>query len=199
MAKPETELDEHFRERYLDAGSPEAAARVERAREVVEAMRRYDALAGGEEKERADLGRALGKFARIARLNDQLRDARDAWEDAIEIWRELDRHKAMFLARLEQTVALAESYIAGDETIELAEITRRFEALEARIASDDTGKLSLYEDFVASHRGCWHAGRAEFEEASEHIGRALELRRARGNARHIEQTELLLDRIARSG
>ena len=162
-------------------------------------MRRYDALAGGEEKERADLGRALGKFARIARLNDQLRDARDAWEDAIEIWRELDRHKAMFLARLEQTVALAESYIAGDETIELAEITRRFEALEARIASDDTGKLSLYEDFVASHRGCWHAGRAEFEEASEHIGRALELRRARGNARHIEQTELLLDRIARAG
>ena len=27
------------------------------------------------------------------------------------------------------------------------------DALEARIASDDTGKLSLYEDFVASHRG----------------------------------------------
>lgn len=78
MAKPETSLDERFRERYTDANTPEANARVERARQTVDAARLYDKQADGAEKERADLGRALGKFARQARLNGQLSDALDA-------------------------------------------------------------------------------------------------------------------------
>jgi tetratricopeptide (TPR) repeat protein len=198
MAKPETSLDERFRERYTAANTPEANARVERARQTVDAARLYDKQADGEEKERADLGRALGKFARQARLNGQLSDALDAWTDAIEVWRELGRGKATFLAELEHTATLAEHLLSVESDLDgekLEEITGRFDALMARLSSstDEGEDLSMYEDFIEEYRGRWHAQRAEIPEARAHMGRALELRRERGSARHIEQTERLLE------
>mgnify|MGYP000288850489 CR=1 FL=1 len=194
MAKPETHLDEHYRERFVDAGTSEARARVERALAVVDAVRlEPEVLENSDvsEKERADLGRALGKFARVARLNDEPARALDAWKEAIEIWRELGREKARFLAELEYATTCAE-----DESGDGEDVTTLFLSLQHRLDEDEA--FSLYADFLAEHRARWHAANARFDEALACITRALELRRARGNAKHIATTEALRARIERA-
>lgn len=125
----------------------------------------------------AHLGRALQKLSEAQRLAGSFDEARAAKEEAIDIWQDLGRAKAHFLCRLKLAMI---DHQAG-------QFERAATALEALEDELDQG-FEMYTDFLAEARArCYHAlGRRD--EALTQIRRALAVRLARGNPRHIEVT-----------
>ncbi|RDV37740.1 hypothetical protein DV096_11510 [Bradymonadaceae bacterium TMQ3] len=125
----------------------------------------------------AHLGRALQKLSEALRLADCFDEARTAKREAIAIWQKLGRAKAHFLCRLKLAMI---DHQAG-------QFERAATALEALEDELDQG-FAIYTDFLAEARArCYHAlGRRD--AAIAQIQRALKVRIARGNSRHIEDT-----------
>ncbi|TXD35608.1 hypothetical protein FRC98_15480 [Lujinxingia vulgaris] len=125
----------------------------------------------------AHLGRALQKLSEAQRLANRFEEARASKAEAIAIWQKLGRAKAHFLCRMKLAMI---DHQAG-------EFERAATALEALEDELDQG-FTIYTDFLAEARArCYHAlGRRD--AATAQIQRALKVRLARGNARHIEVT-----------
>lgn len=143
------------------------------------------------EKARADLGRALRRRGKKLAARERFEDALPLAREAVQIWTELGRTRARFLGRLE----LAE-VLAGLGEHEAAEA--RFDELAAEL-DEDPDQLGCYEDFWCEARAHQLAACGDPLRAAELVRRALALRRARGNARHIAQTEQLLASLTSSG
>ena len=133
--------------------------------------------------ERADLGRLLGKLGRNLRLVGRTQEALEAQEEAAQIWHDLEREKAEFLARLYCAVLQGER---GDD----AATHDAFARLHERVRQDDA--FAVYEDFLLEYHARFLAERQQLDAARTHMARALALRTRRGNAGQIAQTRALI-------
>src|SRR5690554_2749662 len=134
------------------------------------------------------LGRALQKQSEALPLAGSFDEARQTKEEAIRIWETLGRDKARFLCRLK--LAMIDHQAGEFERAAFA-----LEALEDELAQG----YAMYTDFLAEARArCYHA-LVRHSEALSQIQRALKVRGARGNARHIEATAKIVAIIERGG
>lgn len=135
------------------------------------------------ELERTRLGRTLNRLSTYLRLDDDCDEAREYCEEAIDIWRDLGRDRATFLARLRRAAI---------------DVRRgRFDEAERQVddlvdeAADDP--FTVYRDFALELRGRLHARAGRAEQATDDLDRALEFRRNDDRDRLVQQTRRLLE------
>lgn len=166
-----TTLDEKLRDQPTDESLLEEAL-AEEQRKV--SSLRLTAKDDPSELNTTRLGRQRQRQSEYLRLAGRLDEAREAIEEAISIWEKYGRHRAFFLARLKRAVLTANTDALQDLLDEMDEET------------------AVYEDFLHEAMGRVHMLRGEVEEAHLHLLKALEIRRVRGNDRHIAQTKEML-------
>lgn len=137
------------------------------------------------ELDRTRLGRTLNRLCDYLRLNDEPDAAREAGREALAIWKELERRKAAFLARLRLAKVERRAGAPADALDILADL----------IDSADDDELSIYRDFALEARALCHCGCGSTEDALADLDRALELRVERGSKRQIEATRRLIERV----
>lgn len=169
------------------ADSPETLAdALPKERKTVAKMREL-ALEDPSELNVSHLGREASRLADHLLLAEELDEALRLKEEAIGVWRKLDRPKAIYLAELDAAEIVFE---LGRHDEALAEIDRLVEMSAAE-------SFGVYRDFALELRARCLARCERAKEACEDLDEALELRRERGNARQIEETERLRKLIAR--
>ena len=175
-----TYVDQELRVRPDSESELEGA--IEKERETVTSLRR-DVDAEPSELNKSHLGRELNRLADHLFLADELEEATQLKEEALDIWRDLDRQKAAFLSRLN----LAEFHF------EAGHHGRAFDILEMLLDQSASGDTEVYRDFVREVYGrcAFRAGR--IDEALEALEDALDIRRERGNDQQVEQTEHMLE------
>jgi tetratricopeptide (TPR) repeat protein len=176
-------------ETYVDETFCERARCEETLREAIRSQRddletlRETLRTDPSELERTRLGRTLNRLSTYLRLTDECDRACEYCDEAIEIWRDLGRERATFLARLRRA--------ALDIRREaFAEAERRLDELVEEAADEP---FAIYRDFALEFRGRLHARRGRREQAVEDFERALELRRNDGRDRLVQQTEHMLE------
>jgi tetratricopeptide (TPR) repeat protein len=171
--------------RRQPASTKKLAVALQKERESVAMMRR---LAQDEPSELnlSHLGRELSRLADHLLLADSPDEALPLKVEAVDIWRELGRDKAVFLAELD----------AAEIVFELGRCDEALAELDRLVESSRTEALAVYRDFVLELRGRCLARAGQVGLAREDLEEAMELRCERGNARQIEETERLLELIA---
>ena len=183
MAQITTKLGDGLVRVAADPDEVESA--LERHRITVERLRELAADSPGDESAQADLGRSLGRLAELAKLAEAWDEARTAREESVQIWRTLGRDKACVLGELQSALYL---HLEGDEHAAHA----RFDMLEGMMQLPD---FAMYRDFYWEYRGTAFAREGAADRAINCFEKALQLRLERGNARQIEETEILLTRV----
>jgi tetratricopeptide (TPR) repeat protein len=169
------------------------AVALEQEREAVDKMRRL-AQDDPSELNSSHLGRELSRLADHLLLAERPDEALPLKEEAVDIWRELGRDKAVFLAELDATEMVFE--MASDLVSDLARREQAVEELDRLVEASELEALEVYRDFALEVRARCLARLGEIERARDDLDETLELRRSRGNARQIEQTERLIGLIA---
>ena len=174
-----TDIDEQLRRVPRDPRKVREA--LEESREQLEYLRervRQDATTLNTTR----LGRHLQRHGRLLRFAGRRSEAVDCKTKAIEIWREYGRERAHFLCRLQRCAIRGE---AGDVDQALDELVMLRKQLDER-----TG---VYRDMLEETLGTCHYRCGDYARALEALGRALQIRRQRGNQRHIEDTQRIID------
>jgi tetratricopeptide (TPR) repeat protein len=181
IVRIERSLDENFVER---AASPEqAVAAVEHFRVQVEVARGLCAVDRSGDN-LGILGRELVRLADALRLADAVDEARDALVEALQVWEELDRDRAAFMARMK-----------------LADVEERGGCVETALTlwdglmdESERAEVAMYRDFVLFGRGVclWRQGRCR--EAVADLEAALDARQTAGRARLVAVTQAALAR-----
>ncbi len=130
------------------------------------------------------VGRQWQRLGRYLRLIGRFEEAEAAVQEAMAIWASYERKRARFVCGLQ----LVEIDLGRGR---LKEALERIEELEASM--DEA--LEVYADQVWEARGRCLAASREPEAARRALSRALKVRRQRGNQRHIEVTQDLMERI----
>lgn len=177
MAALEVEVGPDWRERAVDADA--LALALEAGERVVSACR-LDLERIDDVQRRADLGRGLQRLGRALALADRAEEAVAALEEALGIWRALERASATFLVQL----LIAQQADDLSALVTLAARTRQEQA------------LAPYEDTAALYLGCAWARRGELEQARGALEAALRVRQGRGKQAPIAQIEGLLVMLA---
>lgn len=177
-----THVDSSFRER------PDDPERLEEARR--DKKRDLASLRENLEEERDELnvtrlGRTLNRLSEYAKLAGDLEEALTYGREAADIWKELDRNRAAFLARLRCVEC---RFFRGDDRNAL-------ERLDDLVEQTEDEPFEIYRDFALEVRGRCRCADARTEAGSADLQRALEIRRERGNDRLVEQTRHVLDAI----
>lgn len=128
------------------------------------------------------LARRLQRHGRLLRFAGDFDRAADAKREAIRIWRRYDRRRAYFLCRLQAATIRFE---AGDAQEALQAATRLEDELDDR--------TEVYRDMLEELFGKCHFGGANFQRAKNHLENALDIRRQRGNERHIRRTREMIE------
>ncbi len=177
----EIEIDERFCE----------VAKV--PRQVEEALRdsrrEIEYLRGEARREQSELkvtrlGRQLQRHGRFLRLVGRFEDAREVTEEAMAIWEQYGRARALVVCRIQ----LSEIDLGGSR---VEEAVKRLE----RLSTGMEEKAAVYADQIAEVRGRSLAAAGDAQAAREALKEALEVRQQRGNERHIEMTKALMERI----
>jgi len=175
----ETHFDDQLRER-ADAEDRLRKAIAEQ-RADLETLR--DRLADETEQlDRTRLGRTLNRLADHLRLAGDCKEARRLCDEAIAIWRDLGRRRAVFLARLRR---------ADIETTR----GRHGAALEegdALVEAADDEPFAIYRDFALELRGRVRARSGDPDGAVADLEEARTIRRREGRDRLAVRTESLL-------
>jgi tetratricopeptide (TPR) repeat protein len=157
------------------------AAALPKERKTVETMREL-ALDDPSELNVSHLGREASRLADHLLLADELDEALRLKEEAIGVWRKLDRPKARFLAELD----------AAEIVFELGRHDEALDELDRLVEASEDEAFGVYRDFALELRARCLARCARVDDARADLDEALALRRERGNARQIEQTERLV-------
>ncbi len=131
------------------------------------------------------LGRELSRLADHLLLAEKPARALPLKEEAVDIWHELGRDKAGFLAELD----------AAEIVFELGRHDAALEELDRLVERSEDEPFGVYRDFALELRARCLARCGRADEALADLEAALELRRARGNERQIEETERLLELV----
>lgn len=176
-------------ETYVDDNFCDRACCRETLREAIRSQRddletlRETLRKAPSELERTRLGRTLNRLSTYLRLTDECDEACAYCEEAIDIWRDLGRDRATFLARLRRA---ALDVRRGA----FAEAEDRLDALVDEAADEP---FTVYRDFALELRGRLHARAGRPEQAIADLELALEFRREDGRDRLVAQTERLLE------
>jgi len=183
MAAIKTQIGDDFIDHVVDA--PDFESSVARQEKTVANLRR--ALeANPTELLQADLGRALQRLSEWYRWQGRYEESLPLKDEAIGIWAELKRDRARTLVQLQKALTL---HLAGDKESAYT----RFELLFPRVTGRE--ELQNYLDFAHEWRGLCYARDGKFDEALSDLQEALRLRIERGNQSHIEETQVIVDRL----
>lgn len=138
-----------------------------------------------DEENETRLGRMLQRHGTYLRLSGEFQAARDAKHEAIAIWKKYDRRRAHFLARFQ--LALIEIPAGAPE--------KTVRAIEELLTEIDE-KTLLYQDFLFEGLGRAYFRLQHFHQAGDALQKALELRKIRGNQRHVQETLEALEQVA---
>lgn len=182
MGLLKTAIDESWKEVGLDTEAAREAL-VEYSRTAQRLRELW--LNEQDESSRADLGRALRRHAHACKLTGSFAEALESQDECVKIWAELERDRALVLARIEAAdiAHLAESDDAW----------QRFHELEKVV---EEPRFEIYQDFYAEYRAlaCCREGR--FLEALGLMEQALQRRAEQGRKeRQLEETRTLICRI----
>lgn len=171
----------------------------EREREVLEALCAREP----EEKLKADLGRLLGRMGEHRRLLGEYEIAADLKHRTLNIWRDLGRLRAEWLARLRLAVVIDEALAAAsapdnasNSAANAANAPTEFTALYARTVEQE--ELRAYQDTALEARALAWARRLNRTRALEDLDAALEIRIARNAAAAVARTRNLREILERA-
>lgn len=177
----ETQFDDNLRERADDEQQLRAA--IEKERRDMQSLR--DELAENPETlDRTRLGRTLNRLSEHLKLADEYDEACNLCEEAIAIWQDLGRDRAVFLARLRRAEIEA---VRGH-------LDAAIDEADALVEATDDEPFAIYRDFALECRGRVRAMAGETEAGLADLERALERRHDEGRDRLAERTEQLLER-----
>ena len=176
-----THIDDQLREVVVDE---QRLAEAIRDSEQQLAYLREQAEEDASTLDTTRLARRLQRHGRLLRFAGKFEQATGAKHEAIQIWRRCDRRRAHFLCRLQAATIRFE---ADDAQTGLEAATRLAEELD-----DHT---EVYLDMLEELLGKCHFGCANFQQAKNHLENALEVRRQRGNERHIRRTQQMIERV----
>ncbi len=186
MGRIKTTLSSEWIE--VPADEEQAVSIYEEYRETLEKLRELHDESHEDEVLRADLGRALGRFAEAACLHGDFTSALNARDESAQIWSDMGRHRACVLARIQ---AANMAHLAG-----VPNAWKRFETL-AELVRDPL--FEIYADFLLEYRALASCRESRFEDALALMERALERRIDEGRKeRQLEETRELIRRIKAS-
>lgn len=182
-----THLDHTLRERADDPDELRDALKSEAA--DLQSVR--EALADSpNELDVTRLARVLNRLADHLRLDGRFDAAAEHATQARDIWRDMDRHRAAYLAELRRIHALGDQMEAPDSWRSAREACG---ALIDRARSQED--LEIYLDFALERRGIIAWRLDALEDAGDDLRAALEIRRERGVDRLVERTETVLEHV----
>ncbi|MFB6263248.1 MAG: hypothetical protein ABEL76_06440 [Bradymonadaceae bacterium] len=135
------------------------------------------------ETELARLGRAQHQLAKYLLLAGEGRDARRAADRAGDVWEELERRPAAFLAGLRRADGLR---LAG-------QTQRALEAFDELVDRAESEPQGTYLDFALEKRARCLVGRGAHDRARADLERCRSVRRERDRDRLVERTERMLE------
>lgn len=179
-----TVLDDDLRERWEDHehGAGElATARAE--------LGRREAADDGTAVARSHVGRARQRLSEACRFSGLLEEALELKDATIELWLKQEKHRAVYLVRLQRALVLAE---LGRDEAEIAMGGLR------EVLDRDPALAPYYTDFWLEYeaRRLWWAG--DLHAAEARLIEALEFRREHRAQRIVRWTEIALRKV-RSG
>lgn len=182
MGRIQSEIDASWTEVACDMRSAlETLSRYTRTKERL----REIWLEERDELSRADLGRALRRYANASKLTGKFDEALEAQDETVAIWRGLERDRALGLAEIEGA-DIAHLALSADAW-------PRFEALEEKLAEPE---FELYQDFYWEYRALAHCRDEEYALGLEALQLALDLRiEQERKERQLEETRALIARI----
>ena len=176
-----THIDVSFRER---ADDPERLAEARREKRADLEELRASLAETSDELEVTRLGRVLNRLSEYAKLAGDDEQALEYGREALEIWRDLDRDRAAFLARLR---CVEIQFFLGERDEALG-------GLDALVERTQSERFEVYRDFALVLRGRCRCAAGELEDGRSDLEQSLEIRRDRGNDRLIEHTRSILER-----
>lgn len=181
----DTQLGDGFRDRPVDDDQLQRA--LDREHDDLETLEAIPAE-DRDELQTSRLGRVLNRLSRHHELAENYGDALQYGRRAVDVWDQLGRRRARFLAELR--VARLRHH-RGDTDAAL-------EALDRLVEATDGGDLEVYRDFALESRGRVAAEAGETERAETDFARAIEIRRSEGRDALVEPTRRLRRRAART-
>jgi tetratricopeptide (TPR) repeat protein len=136
------------------------------------------------------LARILNRLADHLRLDGRFEEAVEHATQARDIWQDLDRRRAAYLAELRRVHALGDMM---DDPDAWARGCSACDTLVHEADADD--ELEIYLDFALERRGIigWRLDGPD--GALDDLEAALRIRRERGIARLVDRTETIIEHV----